>query len=42
MSKRAKIIAKKPKAKRNNKVSLVPKKGRVKTKAVPSVDNILL
>ncbi len=41
MSETTKITAGKPEAKRDNEVSLVQKKERVKTKAVPAVDNIL-
>ena len=41
MSKTKRITAEKPEAKRNNKFSLVQKKERVKTKAVPAVDQIL-
>ena len=41
MNKTTKITVEKPETKRNNKVSLVQKKERLKTKAVPAVDQIL-
>ena len=41
MNKPTKITVEKPEVKRNNKVSITPKRDRVKTKAVPAVDQIL-